>query len=238
MRISLPFPVIILLSLAAHAGLLVAFSFASGDKAAPKTVKTPRYIEAKLVKLKAKTPKPSKPKKVNLTKKKKPTKKVIPNNQPVKKIPNKPKTEVKPKVDTKALEEQKEKELKRRQDELRNSMEAALAQQDTVFTEDQNALAAQSYIAAISQRIEDNWDRPPSARNGMRCELRISLVPTGRIVSVSIIKSSGNTAFDRSAEQAVQKIESIPEIAKMPADVFERDFRNLTLIFNPQDLRQ
>ncbi len=96
---------------------------------------------------------------------------------------------------------------------------------------------AQSYVALIAERIEQNWSRPPSARNGMKCELLMQLVPTGRVVSVSVVKSSGNAAFDRSAEQAVKKIEQFVEIKDMPPEIFERYFRQLRLVFNPQDLR-
>ena len=96
---------------------------------------------------------------------------------------------------------------------------------------------ASSYIALITEVIQRNWNRPPSARNHMQAELALQLVPTGEVVSVRVIKSSGNSAFDRSAENAVLKAERFPELQQMPARVFERYFRRLNLIFKPEDLR-
>ncbi|MCV6603884.1 MAG: TonB C-terminal domain-containing protein, partial [Porticoccaceae bacterium] len=96
---------------------------------------------------------------------------------------------------------------------------------------------ASSYLAIIQRRVSGNWSRPPSARLGMEAELIIQLVPTGRIASVRIVKSSGNAAFDQSVEQAVQKAESFPELKNLEARVFEKHFRNLRMVFRPEDLR-
>ncbi len=98
--------------------------------------------------------------------------------------------------------------------------------------------ASQSYISVIQRRINDNWSRPPSARNGMKVELRIQLVPTGTVVNVAVIKSSGSDAFDRSAINAVNKVGQFSEIKSMPSRIFEREFRQFILLFQPQDLRQ
>lgn len=134
-----------------------------------------------------------------------------------------------------------EQEKKKKQEQLRIQQEAfekALSEEQNSLAETEYATAAQSYIGAIRQRIEQNWSRPPSARKGMQCELLIRLVPTGRVVGVDIVSSSGNDQFDRSAVQAVTKAEQFPEIKEMRPEVFERYYRELRLVFNPQDLRQ
>lgn len=128
----------------------------------------------------------------------------------------------------------KEQEIQRHKEQ---SMAQALAEEESLLMAEQSDVVAQSYIAAIADRIERNWSRPPSARNGMVCVLRIALVPTGQVVDVSIVKSSGNGAFDRSAMQAVQKVERFDELKNMPSDVFEANFRVLILNFSPEDLR-
>ncbi|MBX2808322.1 MAG: cell envelope integrity protein TolA [Cellvibrionaceae bacterium] len=96
----------------------------------------------------------------------------------------------------------------------------------------------QSYSALIQQRIGDVWSRPPSARNEMKVILKIYLIPTGEVVDVAVTKSSGNSAFDRSAVQAVKKARQFPELNTMPSRLFEQQFRTLSLEFSPQDLRQ
>lgn len=133
--------------------------------------------------------------------------------------------------------ERKKQELARKQQE-QQAFERALAQEEMRLQEESYATAAQSYISIIAQRIEQNWSRPPSARTGMEAELLIKLVPTGRVISVDVIKGSGNALFDRSAVQAVHKAEQFPIIKEMQPEVFERYYRELTLVFRPQDLRQ
>ena len=71
----------------------------------------------------------------------------------------------------------------------------------------------------------------------MECELSIQLIPTGEVVSVTLVRSSGNPAFDSSAINAVQKAGAFPELQNLPSGEFEKSFRRLTLIFKPEDLR-
>ena len=49
-----------------------------------------------------------------------------------------------------------------------------------------------------------------------------------------ILESSGNAAFDRSAENAVRKVTRFD----VPRDnrLFEKHFRSFTLLFKPEDL--
>lgn len=94
-----------------------------------------------------------------------------------------------------------------------------------------------SYAALIRDTVVNYWSRPPSARNGMEALLALQLVPTGEIVSVSVVRSSGSTAFDRSAINAVEKAGSFPELRNLPPREFEQTFRRFQLLFRPEDLR-
>lgn len=134
------------------------------------------------------------------------------------------------------LEQERLKKLEqqRRQEAAFND---ALAEEEALLSAQQSEVTAQSYVAIMAQRIERNWSRPPSARTGMKCELRIRLVPTGQVINVTVTQSSGNAAFDRSAVAAVERIGRFEELQKVPSDVFEQHFRQVTIIFNPQDLR-
>ena len=96
---------------------------------------------------------------------------------------------------------------------------------------------AASYASLIQQTVVNYWSRPPSARNGMEVLLALQLIPTGEIVSVTVVKSSGNTPFDRSAINAVQKAERFPELQNLPSREFEKTFRRFRLLFRPEDLR-
>ena len=91
--------------------------------------------------------------------------------------------------------------------------------------------------ATIRATVITRWTRPPSARNGMVAVLSIQLVPTGEVVGVSVLQSSGNNAFDLSAMTAVERSARFPEVAKLDNAVFEENFRRFQLIFKPEDLR-
>ncbi len=128
------------------------------------------------------------------------------------------------------------------------AQEAALAQQalkdlDAALATDRPAQegvqgSPSDTAAAIIQRaVINRWTRPPSARNGMRAALEIALVPTGDVVGVTVLESSGNVAFDRSAINAVEKAARFPEVQQLDRAIFERDFRRFQLIFRPEDLR-
>ena len=100
-----------------------------------------------------------------------------------------------------------------------------------------SAEMASTYAALIQQTVINYWSRPPSARNGMEILLSIQLIPTGEVVNVSVIKGSGNSAFDRSAINAVEKAGSFPELQNLPSREFEKTFRRFSLLFRPEDLR-
>ena len=93
----------------------------------------------------------------------------------------------------------------------------------------------QVYIGQIQRDIVENWSRPPSARNGMQAQLRVFLVPTGEVVDVVLEKRSGNDAFDRSAVLAVTKAERF--LVPPDSGEFEKNFREFTILFRPEDLR-
>lgn len=138
----------------------------------------------------------------------------------------------------KRLAEAEKKMREQQQREAQERLEAALQKEEQFLSERSDDVNTQSYEALIQERIIQSWSRPPSARNGMQALLEISMVPTGQVVNVRIIKGSGDAAFDRSAEQAVKRADRFIEIKDMPSDLFERNFRVFNLLFKPEDLRQ
>lgn len=94
----------------------------------------------------------------------------------------------------------------------------------------------QSGTSIIQQAVQSVWSRPPSARNGMRAILQIRMLPTGELVDAVITESSGDPAFDRSAENAVYSAAPFRELQNLPINVFNENFRSLSLIFQPEDL--
>ena len=111
----------------------------------------------------------------------------------------------------------------------RAAREAALVAQ---LQAEQDAVAQRSAIAAIKQKIERNWLRPPgTAGRGLRCDVKVRLGGSGSVLLVQIVRSSGNGAFDRSVETAVYKADPLP----IPTtDRLRSTFREITFEFNPE----
>lgn len=119
----------------------------------------------------------------------------------------------------------------------RAELAAALDREDSVAVAVTAEEMSASYAASIRDTVESYWSAPPSARNGMEALLAIQLVPTGELVSVSVLRSSGSAAFDRSALNAVEKAAAFPELRNLPRREFERRFRRFQLLFRPETLR-
>ena len=117
---------------------------------------------------------------------------------------------------------------KQRQEEATNAAAAELASSEFEMV--------QSGMAIIQQAVQSVWSRPPSARNGMRAILQIRMLPTGELIDAVITESSGDQAFDRSAENAVYSAAPFRELQALPSNVFNENFRSLSLIFQPEDL--
>ena len=94
----------------------------------------------------------------------------------------------------------------------------------------------QSATAIIQLAVQQVWNRPPSARNGMRAILQIRMLPTGELLDARITESSGDPAFDRSAENAAFSAAPFIELRNLPINTFNSNFRTLSLIFQPEDL--
>tara|TARA_B110000902_G_scaffold251425_1_gene311670 strand:- start:818 stop:1573 length:756 start_codon:yes stop_codon:yes gene_type:complete len=246
----LSYSVAVLVSLALHLGLL-AVLFVGWEPETSRVMIQPQYIKATLVELAPKkTVQPkAKPKtpKVDIAKQKREAKK-LKVKQRQKKLAAEKKAQDKKR--DKALSEKKRLEALRLAEEqrLRDQQEAERKRIETEFAEavaaeqaeinaQEDERVANSYRQLIQQRLSDNWSRPPSARLGMETLIRIRLVPTGRIVGVTILTSSGDTAFDRSVEQAALKVEQFVELQGMEPDLFERKFRQVDVAFSPEDLR-
>ena len=128
-------------------------------------------------------------------------------------------------------------ELQEDREETERHAAEALETEKQLTLDQNNEKITASYSAYIMEKIETNWNRPPSSRKGMEVALIIQLVPTGQVISVIMVKSSGSDAFDRSAQQAVHKVGRFEKLQQLNTQVFEKNFRQLRLVFRPDDLR-
>ena len=214
-----------LIALLVH--LLFIFALEGGwTTASPTITAQPQVIQASLVSLSKPKPK-SKPKLVEP--KPEPKTAVVPVSQieaPPEPVVEQPES---------APEVSQAERLAELQRELMAGFEDLPDADEQLPNEEVNEV--QQVAGSMQARITQNWRRPPSARNGMEVLLSISLVPTGEVVGISVSRSSGSIAFDRSAIAAVERVARFPEVTVLSISDFERYFRRFPLRFKPEDLR-
>ena len=116
-------------------------------------------------------------------------------------------------------------EQKKRDEEMRRKL-AAEEKQRAKETSQRQQSEIDKYRILIEAKVRQNWNVPPSAKEGMSCELLVRLIPSGDVISVQLTKSSGDSVFDRSVENAIHKASPLPVPAAETGlfDVF-RDLR-------------
>lgn len=139
-----------------------------------------------------------------------------------------------PTSDLDALMASEDRDLAARDAAQRAASDKAAREQAARNAQEQKVLA--EYQRLIFNEVSRRWSRPPSARKGMETTLRITLIPGGEVLDVQVAKSSGDAAFDRSTENAVRLAGRLP-VPNDP-DLFNRDFRRLTMVFRPEDLEK
>ena len=90
--------------------------------------------------------------------------------------------------------------------------------------------AQDEYRALLSQAIERNWLKPPSARAGLACTLYVTQVPGGAVTDVRLGACNGDEAVRESIVNAVYRASPLPP----PRDprAFER---RLEIVFRPKE---
>jgi colicin import membrane protein len=94
----------------------------------------------------------------------------------------------------------------------------------------QEGSAYQLWLGDIQAQVMRNWNRPPSARAGLNCEVEVSLIPGMQVVSAEIGRCNGDDAVRRSIIAAVERASPLPR----PPDAVLFD-RNITFVFKPED---
>jgi colicin import membrane protein len=124
----------------------------------------------------------------------------------------------------KAEQERAEKARQQRESEL----DAQLAAEERRAAARSSAAIAQ-YAAQIKAHIERRWNKPPSIKVGLECELRVTQVVGGAVTSAKIGRCNGDDAVKQSIEAAALRASPLPS----PSDpaLFERELA-LTFRYN------
>ena len=222
-----------LLTISIHVGIVLVLGFRwAGPTQVIAAAPTAQAVQAVLVSADSLAPKPTPkpPLKPKPKPKQKPTPQVDPTPARPQEVPPPAVVEPMPEVKDAAPESDATQLAAMAREELANMTTSELSGSESTNLQD-------AVAATIQRAVINRWTRPPSARNGMVSVLSIQLVPTGEVVGVSVLTSSGDAAFDRSAISAVERVGKFPEIAQLDSRVFETTFRRFQLIFRPEDLR-
>jgi colicin import membrane protein len=129
------------------------------------------------------------------------------------------------------IEEERLKQLETRRQAEADAQRQAIAEEDmqrqlaaeqAEFKAGRLATLGEQYYLAIQSQVTNNWFRPPTARPGLRCRLKIVQIPGGEVISANIAGScNGDEATRRSLVAAVERAGSLPY--RGFEDVFERE---------------
>lgn len=154
----------------------------------------------------------------------------------VKKAPTKPepepkKVQKKQKVDQNELHDEEVLKAaaaaKKKADASKKAADTAARDQSQKQSQGQQSRTA-SYEDAIRIKIRGSTDVPLTVPSGVTLQVRISVLPDGSVVSVRVVSSSGNHAYDEAVLAGIQRAQPLP----LPGDAeLRQKFRDLTLSF-------
>ena len=124
-------------------------------------------------------------------------------------------------------------EQARLEQELKKKLEVEQQQRNKQKRGSYSQAELNKYRALIKAEVTRHWNIPSTAFSGMVCDVRVRLIPSGDVVSVQVIKSSGDQAFDRSVETAVYKAAPLP-VPSTESGLFE-EFREVIFSFDPKN---
>ena len=104
----------------------------------------------------------------------------------------------------KAKKDKAEREKERQLQEQREVEEAHQRDQTQAYS------AIGALVGRIGAKVRENWNKPPGTMTGLETVISVKVERTGEVVSVKVVKSSGNDYFDQSAENAVYKASPLP----------------------------
>jgi len=115
----------------------------------------------------------------------------------------------------------------RRQAMAEEDLRRQVAQEQAEFRAGQIATKGEEYYAAIQAQVTNNWLRPPTARPGLRCRLRIVQIPGGEVISAAI---AGQCIADEATRRFI--IAAVERAGLLPYRGFEKVFeREIDFIF-------
>lgn len=134
----------------------------------------------------------------------------------------KPDLEMQKRMQEQLAQEQKtldQQQQERRLRELLAAQQADAARKATAARES----ALGQYTALIRAKVRGNWILPQDLQGNPEAVFLVIQLPTGEVLNVRLLKSSGNPAYDTAVERAILKSSPLP----LPSDrsLFDRELK-------------
>lgn len=107
------------------------------------------------------------------------------------------------------IERQRAENERRRREQEADLLAAAIAAEEA-RTAARNSDDMTAYLFALQQKVVRNWSPPPSAAEGLDCEVRVRQTPRGEVLDVRVVRCNGDAAVTRSIEAAVRRASPLP----------------------------
>ena len=120
--------------------------------------------------------------------------------------------------------------------ELKIKEQQAAMQQAALDNADKARIAGvvDKYKALIINAIGQQWILPDNIDKRLSSQFRIRLAPNGTVLDVRLLRSSGDSILDRSAQSAIYKASPLP----VPSDMATFNiFREISLTVRPENVR-
>ena len=107
------------------------------------------------------------------------------------------------------IERQRAETERRRREQEADLLAAAIAAEEA-RTASRNSDDMTAYLFALQQKVVRNWSPPPSAAEGLDCEVRVRQTPRGEVLDARVVRCNGDAAVTRSIEAAVRRASPLP----------------------------
>lgn len=150
---------------------------------------------------------------------------------------------LKKEIEKKQAEERKKVEERERQDKLKEEQAKKLAAQREALAKAKAEEAIRAagdarvndFITKIQAKIRSNMeDVPADVKGNPQVTYEITLLPTGEVLNVRLVKGSGFASYDAAAERAIRRSAPLP-IPKDDPALFASKFRVGNYSFRPND---
>ncbi|OYV28097.1 MAG: protein TolA, partial [Halothiobacillus sp. 20-54-6] len=113
-----------------------------------------------------------------------------------------------------AAEKDKQDMLEKHQ-KMMNDMAALQNQLQNELRQSQSKGVMDAYAAAIKNKVQAQWYKPPGWEPQWQCNVRISQASDGTVINVKVLQCDGDQLFQRSVQQAIERASPLP----LPSDM-------------------